>query len=184
MTRDECDTLDNNVMANVIPSDLKDDIQDAIFQGKVYEGSRIAFAKPVRHRNYWDHAEYQLLVPDGSGESPVQRLLKKMEPNQCVLFHSLLSPCLDYCIDPQGFYSFLPYLNVFENINNNYKAFSFSYLYKGDQCCPTKDQLWDAWRQIRDEMPFYRCDNRPQCIECFAGGQQSKEQCLQGFPQA
>lgn len=183
LTKAECDTLDNNVMTNVLLNDPVEDMKDAVVEGYVYEGHRIAFAKALYIKPYWEHAEYRLLVPDDSGTSPVQRLLAK-EPNSCVLFHSLLSPCLDYCLTPEGPFAFVKYLHDFDSIDNNYKAFSYTYVYKEDECRPTRDQVWNAWGQIRTQMPFFRCDNRPQCIECFAGGQQSKDQCLEGFPQA
>ncbi|XP_078541889.1 uncharacterized protein LOC144827473 [Lissotriton helveticus] len=183
LTKAECDTLDNNVMTNVLLQDPVEDMRDAVAEGYVYEGHRIAFAKAFYSKPDWIHAEYRLLVPDEYGTSPVQRLLQT-EPNSCVLFHSLISPCLDYCLTPQGPFTFVQDLKVFDNIDNNYKAFSYTHVFTKDKCRPTRDQVWDAWKQIRDRMPFFRCGNQPQCIECFAKGQESKDQCLAGFSQA
>ncbi|XP_025038647.2 uncharacterized protein LOC112545206 [Pelodiscus sinensis] len=96
--------------------------------------------------------------------------------NSCFIFFSLISPCLDYCLNPESDTNILKALqDSLQGYDPRFQAFAFEHVYKEDQ---PKGQikLWEAWRQI--PMPLFRCsfDQPESCIKCT--GDIDTNECL------
>nr|XP_033803175.1 uncharacterized protein LOC117361652 [Geotrypetes seraphini] len=168
-TQEECNTLNDNVLEGVLEHDTATKVAKALQNGDVYEGTRMVIAKPKDNKNYMEHAEYRLLNPiKANQKSAVQKLLDKQPVNGCVIFYSLISPCVNKCLNTENRREIMRYMNVFDDIGNNYKVFVYKLIYNVVKQLQ-KEQVWNSWKKLNQKMPLYRCDLRD-CFQCFPRG--------------
>ncbi|XP_050957616.1 uncharacterized protein LOC127158578 [Labeo rohita] len=127
----------------------------------VYQGTELIAAG--HHTDA--HSEYLLMNPSKS--SPLTNLLNKKKDG-CVVFYTLISPCIDRCLNNNDHDNILPGLDEL-NKYKGIKAFAYTHIYKKDQ---KNKNLHDKLKKIADLVPLYRC-NEGGCILC--GGPGSKE---------
>ncbi|KAK7156098.1 hypothetical protein R3I94_006234 [Phoxinus phoxinus] len=121
------------------------------------------------------HSEYLLMYPQpGSTTSPLTDLLNH-KSNRCVIFYTLLSPCIDRCIN-NDIIAGLDELKAYQGI----KAFVFTHIYKKDKADPTK--LGTELKKIADRVSLYRCftGRNTGCVLCGKPGSNTavNNQCL------
>nr|XP_008176206.1 uncharacterized protein LOC101942727 [Chrysemys picta bellii] len=120
------------------------------------------------------HAEAVLVgtinTPDFRGNFLERFLATKKQQyppnNSCFIFFSLISPCLDYCLNPNSSTYILSDLErSLQGFDSRFQAFAFKYAYEEDKP-KGKKQVWEAWRQI--PMPLFRCFFYPpaSCMRC------------------
>ncbi|XP_018606707.1 uncharacterized protein LOC108933837 [Scleropages formosus] len=151
---------------NFLQGDPNIDVQNALNQQQVYQGNNIIIAQPSKMQNYAIHAEYRLLTPPQSGaEAPIDILLRQGGPNECMIFFTRISPCLDRCAG-QGPYSILNRLGAIAGWGGR-KVFYFVEVYSVDQS-RRKDVL-EALKTInrRGNVPIFRCRGNA-CFNCLA----------------
>ncbi|XP_072000055.1 uncharacterized protein [Engystomops pustulosus] len=136
----------------------------------IYQGDRMVAAAPIdrtlpNRKKYKDHAEYRLLEPENN--SAIRGLLNNNVQTGCVIFFSVLSPCVGKCTNPYSPYSIITRLG---NVNlpniHNARAFAFRIPYKTERSHPTEEQIWNSWANMNNVMPLYRCRNQ-RCTNCF-----------------
>lgn len=98
--------------------------------------------------------------------SPLTQLLKKRSDG-CVIFYTLLSPCVDKCLKSDVIIAGLKELQNYQGI----KAFVYTHVYDQDH---DKQNLRNELKKIADHVPLYRCD-KSGCISC---GNNVREECL------
>ncbi|KAH1180799.1 uncharacterized protein LOC123350054 [Mauremys mutica] len=85
--------------------------------------------------------------------------------NSCFIFFSLISPCLDYCLNPNSSTYILSDLKQsLQGFDPRFQAFAFKYAYNEDKN-KGNTQVWEAWRRI--PMPLFRCFFSPHCTRCM-----------------
>ncbi|XP_036418569.1 uncharacterized protein LOC118802190 [Colossoma macropomum] len=162
-------------------------------KGVYYERNTIIAARPSERPDR--HSEYTLLIED-EGKA-IKNLLKdeKGRKDDCVIFYTYNSPCLDTCLDEekdkakqilydkqqkkqkqnqnqnqnQGSQSLI--LKCIYNhlgVLNSLqgpRAFVFTQIYRNDK---NKDinLLRTAFKEITKTIPLYQCDNNNKCRPC------------------
>ncbi|XP_073674410.1 uncharacterized protein [Garra rufa] len=121
----------------------------------VYRGTELIAAG--RHKEA--HSEYLLMNPPKT--SALSNLLNKKKDG-CVVFYTLLSPCVDKCLNSDVVIEGLKELKAYQGI----KAFAYTHIYENDQ---NNKDLHTKLKKISDRVPLYRC-NQQGCIFCAGPG--------------
>lgn len=156
------------------------EMKKAMAANVIYSGNRILMAtskevteiKKGESITYSEHAEYRLLKLEGQGGvSPVQDFMNKETAAKCVIFYSLLSPCVDRCINQNK------YFNILSSLENNFqqfedRAFVYKIVYRTDQeklnDINGRQEVINAWGGLNKVMPLFRCTGG-NCQQCFQG---------------
>ncbi|CAM5122743.1 unnamed protein product, partial [Natator depressus] len=95
--------------------------------------------------------------------------------NSCFIFFSLISPCLDHCLNPDSpTYILSDLQHSLQGFDPRFQAFAFKYAYREDTN-KGKTKVWEAWRRI--PMPLFRCFfDLPSCMRC--NGTVADNECL------
>lgn len=136
-------------------------------EDKIYKGVRMIGARPKpipRTRNNY-HSEYLLLIRSMSQTlerfDQLMQTLLNSDPNGCTVFFTLNSPCVSTCSTPNGPYSIIPALGMFQN-RNTPKAFVFRQVWHYD----VGSHDWrNNIRVINNIIPVYCCSNSG-CVRC------------------
>lgn len=125
----------------------------------LYNGTELIAAGTTKD----EHSELLLMARNGE-ESVLDSLLKNREDG-CVIFYTLLSPCIDGCLKNENIISGLQKLKEHTGI----KAFVFTHIYDNDE---GKKNLRDELMKIADYVPLYRCGPTvgDTCIQCGSPG--------------
>ncbi|XP_056329941.1 uncharacterized protein LOC130241959 [Danio aesculapii] len=139
--------------ANFLKNDPSEDVKPYIKRDsmEVYQGTELIAAGV--HRNA--HSEHLLMNPPFN--SPLTHLLNKRNDG-CVVFYTLISPCVDKCLNSNVVLSGLCELENYQGM----KAFVYTYIYNKDQ---NKQNLRNELQKIANRVPLYRC-GRNGCIYC------------------
>uniref|UniRef100_A0A6Q2ZAT7 Uncharacterized protein n=1 Tax=Esox lucius TaxID=8010 RepID=A0A6Q2ZAT7_ESOLU len=114
----------------------------------IFTSSRLIAAKPY-FSNVKKHAEYSLLTDDRMNN------LLNGATNECVVFYSYYSPCLDRCLNADDGVNIINLLHVFNKINDNkWKAFVFTH------------QVFEGFRSVSRYIPIFRC-TKTECFDCM-----------------
>ncbi|XP_038841126.1 uncharacterized protein LOC120039828 [Salvelinus namaycush] len=132
-------------------------VQNSLQQNGFYIGARLIAAIPDTY-----HAEYRLLSHVIMNPSPMDTLINIAHHDDCIVFFSNYSPCLERCNFPDGETSILPFMTVFNSWNANRKAFVFSSVWDPTKhhpgvTNPSRQQVFDSFRRIDGYLHLYRC---------------------------
>lgn len=132
----------------------------------IYEGTELIVATFSKDR----HSEDLLMNP--AKKSPLTNLLTKKGLDGCVVFYTLLSPCIDKCLSNNN-NNILPGLDELK-VHTGIKAFAFTHIYSPDQ---DKNDLRAELGKVAERVPLYRCFYK--CILCGKPGSTTpiKEVC-------
>ncbi|XP_067222055.1 uncharacterized protein [Chanodichthys erythropterus] len=108
------------------------------------------------------HSEDLLMNPPN--RSPFKDLMNRKK-DQCVVFYTLNSPCLNRCLNNNNNKNIIQSLDEL-NAYRGMKAFVYTSIYTYDQNSPG---LRDGLQKIANRVPLYRCD-RGNCILCGRPG--------------
>ncbi|XP_044147277.1 uncharacterized protein LOC122935579 [Bufo gargarizans] len=148
---------------------LKDDkstgIREKVVNKEIYNGIRMVAASYIKMKKYDIHSESRLLNPDPE-YSPISKLLEGTSANDCVVFFSLNSPCVQTCTDPKGKYNIIDKLNK-HNLPTS-RAFAYTKVFEKDKNKP-EDEVWKNWGVLDGKMTLLRCSGN-NCIKCFNNG--------------
>nr|XP_046223437.1 uncharacterized protein LOC124046754 [Oncorhynchus gorbuscha]XP_046223438.1 uncharacterized protein LOC124046754 [Oncorhynchus gorbuscha] len=181
LTQQQCTQNGANFDVGVQPQVVQQRLQDY----SVYIGDRLIAAIPDTY-----HAEYLLLGHDRTNPSKMQTLLTAATPNDCIVFFSNYSPCLERCNVPNGATSILPFMTVFNGRNANQMAFVFSSVWDPTKhhtgvTKPTKQQVFVSFQRIERSLPLYRCvrfNDQNACYRCVtANTNLETNDCLYGY---
>ncbi|XP_026799337.3 uncharacterized protein LOC113544627 [Pangasianodon hypophthalmus] len=173
---DQHAALDQNFLPN--DNDAQKVKDDMAVADRIYKGKQLIGARPKQipgtQNNY--HSEYLLLIHSMSKTlsrfDPLMQTLLNSDPNGCTVFFTLNSPCVKTCSTPNGRYSIIPALSMFQN-RKGPKAFVFRQVWEQDVGKP-------AWeeniRNINNIIPVYRCEAN-ECIPCVDKNQ-VKQKCV------
>nr|XP_029511226.1 uncharacterized protein LOC115125805 [Oncorhynchus nerka] len=158
LTQQQCTQNGAEFEVGVQPPVVKQRLQ----QYSVYIGDRLIAAIPDTY-----HAEYILLEHDETNTSKMQTLLTAAKPNDCIVFFSNYSPCLERCNVLNGATSILPFMTVFNDMADIRKAFVFSSVWDPSRhhpevTKPTKQQVFESFQRIESSLPLYRCVRFPE----------------------
>ncbi|CAB1335610.1 unnamed protein product [Coregonus sp. 'balchen'] len=183
LTQQQCTGNVINFNIGVQPQE----VQQILMTGNVYIGNRLIAATPNTY-----HAEYRLLWHDGTNPSRMQTLLRAANRNECIVFFSTYSPCLERCNVLGGATSILPFMDVFRAWNDNQKAFVFSSVWNPTishslMIKPTKTQVFDSFMRINEFINLFRCVTYkdPKTLKeiksCHHCNNENREDCLYGY---
>lgn len=196
LTEKECSIRTNKTNPDLI-TDIPDDffnainlerredfskMKDAMNENVIYSGNRILMAtsKNVTKRKktgevitYTEHAEYRLLTPEGNqAHFPFKDFMKKKPKAHGVIFYSLISPCVDKCINKNND------RNILNSLRNNFqqlrdRAFVYRFVFTPDMVKLNdknkRQEIINAWRGLDQIMPLFRCIGGT-CKQCFQNG--------------
>ncbi|XP_057207263.1 uncharacterized protein LOC130564862 [Triplophysa rosa] len=147
--------------SSFLKDDKGEDVKPVIGKNNnnIYNGKELIAAGTTKD----GHSEF-LLMADNGGISALESLLKKREAG-CVIFYTLLSPCIDGCLQNENILSGLEKLKEFTGI----KAFVYTHIYDEDK---NKNYLQNELMKIADYVPLYRCGPRVgnTCVQCGSPG--------------
>ncbi|XP_060798187.1 uncharacterized protein LOC132900162 [Neoarius graeffei] len=130
---------------------------------RIYKGHELIGArpKPIGNTGNNFHSEYLLLISSNEfHQSLMQTLLNNLSTG-CAVFFTLNSPCVRTCSTPNGPYSIIPALNMFNN-HNGPKAFVFREIWHHDVGTTNwKDNILE----VNQRIPLYRCTANG-CVRC------------------
>ncbi|KAA0701735.1 hypothetical protein E1301_Tti021202 [Triplophysa tibetana] len=121
------------------------------------------------------HSESLLLNPPKNppGNSPMTNLLNRNKQN-CSVFYTLNSPCVDTCLNEKGPYSILKALDSWKK-HSGIKAFVFKEFWKFD----LEKDLQSKFKLVASRVPLYRCVTETKCYACKGEGNDPIDQnCL------
>ncbi len=135
---------------------------------KVYRGQEIITAG---HSNA-KHSEDLLMNPPNN--SPLTELMNKRKDG-CVVFYTLISPCINRCLNNNHNKNIIQGLNKLRAYQG-IKAFVYTYIYTNDQ---NNTNLSEKLQMIANLVPLYRCKQND-CILCGEPGTNTRviDQCL------
>lgn len=123
-------------------------VKETLQKNEVYVSGNLIAAKA--DKNIQDHSEYRL-------KDYLKDILNG--PNQCVVYFTVNSPCLDKCISGTGRSSIRNNLKDLEKYVG-IKAFAFKNVWKFDQ----KDEVIRRLKGIASALPYYQCErNKAEC---------------------
>ncbi|XP_072566794.1 uncharacterized protein [Paramormyrops kingsleyae] len=177
---------------DTVRNDLNDETK------RLYKGKKMVAARPKGTGSTAIHSERALLICEDSSQAvtPVRDLLNKGDENDCVVFYTYNSPCLDYCLNqkndndqqnreraqkkrgktnvtPAVKKCILDSLSILTD-HPGPKAFVFSQVYRKDR---KNTKLASALKEVAEKVPLYRC-NTNSCIECLDNNNNFNNQCL------
>ncbi|EMP42512.1 hypothetical protein UY3_00221 [Chelonia mydas] len=85
--------------------------------------------------------------------------------NSCFIFFSLISPCLDYCLNPDSpTYILSDLQHSLQGFDPHFQAFAFKYA-SSEDTPKGQTRVWKAWCQI--PMPLFHFSfDPPSCTRC------------------
>ncbi len=122
-------------------------VKNTLQNNEVYVSNNLIAAKA--NKNIQDHSEYRL-------KNYLKNVLNGT--NQCVVYFTVNSPCLDKCLKPGEFSirSNLKELEKYEGI----KAFAFKKMWLND----TREDVIRRLKGIASALPYYQCErNKAKC---------------------
>ncbi|XP_072546591.1 uncharacterized protein [Salminus brasiliensis] len=156
--------------SNFLTNEVATNVKNKIYDEKValYEGQELIAAGTLnRGKKYKRHSESILMnappPPPPNMPSPMENLLNKQK-DECVVFYTYNSPCVNTCIDVKGEYSILKMLDSWSK-RGGLKAFVFRDIWKFD----TEKDLKEKFKAITQYVPLYRCVSPQTCYECLQG---------------
>ncbi len=117
-------------------------VKDTLQNNEVYVSSNLIAAKA--NKNIQDHSEYRL-------KNYLNNVLN--EPNQCVVYFTVNSPCLDKCISETGQSSIRNNLKELEKYVG-IKAFAFKKIWEYDK----REDVISRLKGIASALPYYQCE--------------------------
>ncbi|KAI7800476.1 uncharacterized protein LOC130564859 [Triplophysa rosa] len=147
------------------------DESTALYQGKqlIAAGNREKIIK--KNKKILIHSESLLLNPPDN--SPMTKLLNKNKQD-CSIFYTFNSPCVDTCLKEQGPYSILKALDSWSK-HSGIKAFVFKEFWKFDK----EKDLKSKFKLVASRVPLYRCVSETECHACKGEGNTPiDENCL------
>lgn len=156
--QDHCTSRFDSIKDKFLLNDTQKAVQEGLKKG-FYKGQEVMAAKTVsmKVQKLSVRAEYTLLYPSHPKQSPLQSLLDTTGPDSCVIFYTLVGPCVKSCSNVNGAYDLLPGLELFTK-HQGPKAFVFTHPWNDD-----KDAS-GSLKEIDKRVPLYRCI--PQCLVC------------------
>lgn len=148
-----------NFMTNDMSRDVRPYLQHD--SKEVYQGTELTAA--VARRD----ALYEHLLMNPPNKSPLTHLLNKRNDGCVVFYTSLLSPCVDKCLNSSVILAGLQELQNYQGM----KAFVYSRIHKVDQ---NYQNLRNELKKIADRVPLYNCLGHG-CIFC---GSNVRSRCL------
>lgn len=123
-------------------------VKEKLQRNEVYvSGDLIAARAEI---NDQDHSEYRL-------RNYLKNILNVK--NQCVVYFTVNSPCLDKCISESGKFSIRGNLKNVEKYEG-IKAFAFKIVWKRDKIAEVTRRL----KEIAAALPYYHCEaNKAEC---------------------
>lgn len=152
-----------------------DKMKDEMNKNVIYTGNRILMAtsknvtKSINRKKttYTEHAEYRLLTP--GKHSPVENFMSNNPMVTRVIFYSLISPCVNKCINGNIHYS------IMDSLRSNFKtladrAFVYRFVFRPDMerlnDTNTRQEIINAWGGLDQIMPLFHCIGGT-CKQCF-----------------
>ncbi|XP_056330035.1 uncharacterized protein LOC130242041 [Danio aesculapii] len=133
-----------------LTNDMLKNVKLYLQKKPVYRGTELIAAG---HKKA--HSEHLLMNPPNN--SPLKHLLNK--PNGgCVVFYTVLSPCVEKCLQSEVILAGLEELKKYQGM----KAFVYTHIYNKDK---DKRNLRDELKKIADRVPLYNC-NLQCCVFC------------------
>lgn len=127
---------------------ITQEVKDTLQRNEVYNSDNLIAAKADKNINR--HSEYRL-----------KNYLKKVwnKTNECVVYFTVNSPCLDKCISESGKFSIRGNLKNVEKYEG-IKAFAFKIVWKRDKIAEVTRRL----KGIAPALPYYHCEaNKAEC---------------------
>ncbi|XP_071995804.1 uncharacterized protein [Engystomops pustulosus] len=152
----------NKVMSEIDPME----VLNMLNTKGVYEGKRMVAAIPTGNIGpKTRHSEFRLLDP--VTDSPISRLLESTSAQDCVIFFSQNSPCVDFCTNPKENNNIIKGIHETPAlVNIKDRAFVFHFMYYFDV---GRDQaIATAWKLLDKEISLVRCYEN-NCYKCFNG---------------
>ncbi len=117
-------------------------VKNKLQNNEVYVSNNLIAAKA--NKNIQDHSEYRL-----------KNYLKKVlnGQNQCVIYFTVSSPCLNKCISETGRSSIRNNLQALERYVG-IKAFAFKKIWEYDE----REEVIRRLRGIAPALPYYQCE--------------------------
>ncbi|XP_039541451.1 uncharacterized protein LOC120488928 [Pimephales promelas] len=137
------------------------------------EEVRLAAAKPswIQMIRETLHSEYVLIYPkDATNTSPMDKILKMVNDDQCVVLYTYNSPCIEKCIDDVNGTILYGLSNWLNTQTTGIKAFVFQEIWHKDW---TLDR--DHFKKINDRVPLYRCVKEKSQMKCYKCGDAGSE---------
>nr|XP_023667251.1 uncharacterized protein LOC111843701 [Paramormyrops kingsleyae] len=175
-----------------------DTVRNDLMTKRLYKGKKMVAARPKGTGSKAFHSERVLLMCEDRIRTvtPVRVLLNNGDENDCLVFYTYNSPCLDYCLNqkndndqqnreraqkergntnvtPAVKKCILDSLRVLTN-HPGPKAFVFSQVYRKDR---ENTKLASALKEVAEKVPLYKC-NTNRCIECLDNNNNFNNQCL------
>lgn len=151
-------------------------VREALTAGQIYKGDKNIAATP--YNAY--HAEYRLLsITTQEMGYPILHLTDNN--NDCILFFTTFSPCLESCMKERGGHSIINDLDkAFRTRDLNYKAFVFEKVWQpkwgGAKTNPPRQKVLNSFNTIHKKIPLYRCA-QSKCYYCNV----NTGHCLEGY---
>lgn len=161
--------LQSNFLTQENASKVNTSINDET--NALYQGAQLIAAGLRKQRKNYIHSESLLLNP--ADNSPMTKLLQKNNQD-CSIFYTFNSPCVDTCLNEKSRYKILKALENWGK-HSGVKAFVFKDLWKFDLDKPLKN----IFKLIASRVPLYRCVSETVCYACGGEGNTPiNEQCL------
>lgn len=143
---------------------ITDDVKKALKNNEVYVSDNLIAAKP--NTDEQDHSEFLL-------KDHLKNILNVK--NQCVVYFTVNSPCLDKCISEKSELSIKSNLKKIQKYKG-IKAFAFKLFWKYDE----KQKVIDRLKAIAPLLPCYQCkETNASCVRLY---KKRKTYARQHFP--
>ncbi|XP_039534659.1 uncharacterized protein LOC120483593 [Pimephales promelas] len=117
------------------------------------------------------HSEYALIYPmDATNTSPMDKILRMPNDDQCVVLYTYYSPCIEKCINYKAdtiLYDLSKWLNTHKT---GIKALVFQEIWHKDWSV-----VRDQFAKINNRVPLYRCVKENSQTKCYKCGDASSE---------
>ncbi|XDV32773.1 hypothetical protein PO909_003496 [Leuciscus waleckii] len=121
------------------------------------------------------HSEYILIYPiDATNTSPLDKILRMPNDDQCVVLYTYYSPCIEKCINDKADTILYDFSNWLNTQRTGIKALVFQEIWRKD------------WTGVRDQfakinylVPLYRCvkeNSQMKCYKCEDAGSETLNQ--------
>ncbi|XP_048016765.1 uncharacterized protein LOC125248688 isoform X3 [Megalobrama amblycephala] len=128
------------------------------------------------------HSEYVLVYPiDATKTSPLDKILRMPNDDQCVVLYTYNSPCIEKCINNKDDTILYGLSNWLKTRRTGIKAFIFQEMWRRNSTGVPADQQ-QQFTKINNLVPLYRCvkeNNQMKCYKCGdAGSEMLHENCV------